>query len=774
MNAARWLAAAALLAVVACAAPAGTTIQLETDAAGGADRTATDRELLLVLPDRFFRPRGETGFSKPYIAELYYSTDEGGSWESYALFKDLGEPFEFTAEEEGRYGFFITLVDRRGNADMIPDSGTEPQISVLVDWTPPNVDLLAPQGGEIVGGEGELDVEWIANDLHLAGLPVKVEYSADGSKSWETAAADLENSGTCAWKPPKGFVGRLLFRVVVSDEVGHETVKVSPGAVLVGTVAPKVALKGPSLASSGEVPLEVDADDGEGSGVSELELWSSVDGGASWSPAGSAPAAGELTFSATSGKYGLFVVALDRAGNASPRPQPGDPPQLALKINTEMPLVRLETLNLGGIVAGGGSLPIQWEATAPQPAPSPVSIYFSPDGGNTWKTVAADIRNSGHHTWNVPAINSSRCLLKVTVRDSSGAVGEAVSARPFTVDSGAPTSAIGVRPSEVSGRVGDLSQVLRPLEAGAGPQAPDEGEKPSEKEAQEGAREGAAAAGAEQPSAGAPGEAAAEVPKAPAGGIEGGQEVERPFAPEPTEPPDEAWKDAGREESERAPGPDADFEEVLKAGFAAYKAGHLSLAKEYFLRAAKLNENDPRPHAALGRIYARTAGFNYTSKKESFEAAIYEFEKALELSGGDPDVLNDMGFAFLRSGRNKDAVEALRKATERGSKPVYYYNLGFALHRRGEAGGAEEALLKAVELAGGMKEAAFLLARIFSERGHWEEAKEYWQAAADGYGPESDLGRAALSGLQEARERLGEVEPEKDGLTLREKLDRIR
>jgi Tfp pilus assembly protein PilF len=703
-----WAGVVAFLAA-AGAAYCAETIELAADGAAPAvEKTATSKELALVLPGRFFRPKGESAFSTPYIAELYYTTDGGATWKSYGFFKELDKPFTFTAESEGRYGFFVTLIDQKGNSDVTPVGKTPPQITVLFDWTPPEVTLISPAGGEIIGGQKAFDVKWKATDDYMAEKPISIEHSTDGGKSWAMIAKGLDNSGMYSWTPAAGVSGRMLVRVSAADEAGHVTRAACKSQILIDTVAPTATLIGPTLAARTDVPLDVKTDDGDGSGVAEAELYSSVDNGATWTPAGKAAAAQPLVFRGTTGTYGLFATATDKEGNVGAAPTPGQAPQITLTIDTKKPLVRLGTLNAGGVLAGGVQTAVEWEAVTANPVDRPISIFISPDGGNTWAPAATDLVNSGTYLWDVPKINSSNCLLKVTIKDASGATGSAQSAKAFIIDSTKPTSAIG-------------------LPAGGAPPA---------------------------------------VPANPVPGAEGAR-----YQPEATPAPSEAWTAQKPQAASQTLAADASFEDVLKAAFAAYKDGQMPIAKDYFKRACLLDPKDARPHAALGRIYAREGANNFSSRKEAFEASLYEFEKAIELSGGDADTYNDMGFVLLQSERCADAANAFRKAVETGAKPIYSYNLGLALYKQNDVKGAAAAFTKAIEADPSMKEAQFFMGKISAAQGNWADARTYWGKAVDGYGPDSDMGKVALAGLEQAREKLGEVQPQPTNST---PLDRVR
>lgn len=736
----RWLACIVLSIVAAAAAspaPGAATVEIVSEVAV---QTSTEKELALVLPQSFFRPQGQTGFSEPYIVELHYTRDGGASWDSAGFYKHLDKPIEFTAEVEARYGFFVTLVDRNGNIDAMPTSDDAPQVTVLVDWSAPKVKLLAPEGGEVVGGGAALAIGWAAEDSFFPAEPITIEYMRHGEDEWRPLAGPLENTGRYDWMPV-GVSGRITLRVTAEDEAGHSTSDVCASPILVDTTPPEANLVGPRLAAEGEVVLDCSADDGDGSGVEQLMLWVTLDNGATWVPAGSNPAGEALKFTATSGDYGLYITAVDRAGNTTGQPPSGTAPDINLSIDTEMPQVRLDALSPGGSIRGGAETLVRWEAVAPKPSVRPVSIFLSPDDGHSWELVAADLENTGSYMWDVPRINSGRCRLKITMRDASGKLSEAESKLPFAVDSTRPTSAIGVAPPDALEPLGDLAIVMRPMGTS--------GEK--EVEDPQGEARATAEANGERT-------VAADVA----------------HVPEPTPAPEEPWTGPREEPFAQPPGPDATFEDLLKAGFAAYRAGQLNLAKEYLSTAADMATGDPRPHEALGRVYAKMAGFNYTSKKEAFEAAIYEFEKALELGGENADVLNDLGWILMKSKRYEDAEKTLRRATEIGDKAMYWSNLGSALKHMGETAQAAEAFEQALVIEPDMKEAHFFLGSLCSDAGDWEEAREHWKRAVDGYGPGERLGKVALAGLQKAREALGEVSPAPDDITLRERMDRVR
>ena len=459
---------AVLAAAVACfavAAPlsAGETVEISADAAGAVERTATSTRPCPGSSGALLRSQGRNRVHHPLHRELLYTVDNGKTWTEYRFYKDLDKPIDFTAEKEGRYGFYVVLFDREGRHYGMPDPGDAPQVSVLFDWTPPQVSLVSPTGGEIVGS-APFDIKWTAADDFLVEKPISIDYSLDAGKTWCSIAQRTDNTGSFAWSVPAGFDGRALVRVTASDEVGHAVSAVSASPVLIDTTAPKAALTGPTLAATGEVRLDVTADDGAGSGIAEIALWSTVDSGATWSPAGSAPAGQPLIFPFHE-RY--LRPHRHRVGQGRQRLAQARARRCAADLACHRDRQADRALSRRSPPAAPSPAarpsPSSGRPSRQRPTERGISIFLSQDGGNSWSVVANDIVNTGAFLWEVPKTNCSNCVLKVTLKDADGVTGSAQSAKTFTIDSTRPRSAIGISSAAAAQPLGDLSSVMKPV-----------------------------------------------------------------------------------------------------------------------------------------------------------------------------------------------------------------------------------------------------------------------------------------------------------------------
>jgi tetratricopeptide (TPR) repeat protein len=72
-------------------------------------------------------------------------------------------------------------------------------------------------------------------------------------------------------------------------------------------------------------------------------------------------------------------------------------------------------------------------------------------------------------------------------------------------------------------------------------------------------------------------------------------------------------------------------------------------------------------------------------------------EKALQLAPEDPFITDSMGWVLYRMGKNKQALEYLRKAYKERSDPEIAAHLGEVLWVEGERGEAEKIWMEAAK-----------------------------------------------------------------------------
>ena len=129
---------------------------------------------------------------------FYITKNSGEAWTQIdatrVVYEDGKAPyFIFTAEGDGKYGFWIQVLYKNGQKDKAPAIGSIAPTTRLIDTTKPQVKTFL--AGLIAGTEQRLFLEWAVDDLHLGAQPVSIEISTDQGAHWSVYKSSLAASG---------------------------------------------------------------------------------------------------------------------------------------------------------------------------------------------------------------------------------------------------------------------------------------------------------------------------------------------------------------------------------------------------------------------------------------------------------------------------------------------------------------------------------------------------------------------------------------------------
>ncbi|MBN2712059.1 MAG: tetratricopeptide repeat protein, partial [Planctomycetes bacterium] len=257
------------------------------------------------------------------------------------------------------------------------------------------------------------------------------------------------------WSPQAGRGGAISCRLIVRDRAGNRLILGCPNKVLTDNVPPTIGITGPTSSRDLTVDLTYAAADNEnGSGLANVTLYYTTDGGATWMKYGQDnDTTSPMQFSTKlAGQIGLMLVAVDRAGNRTALPKAGEPAPFTILFDNEPPLVNFDPQLPGdgtkSAIAGNEVVDIRWKASDVNIKENSAYLEFSADGGQNWEPIpgANGLPVNGPFKWRVPQEEKNNCLLRVTVSDAMGNRGSATSLK-FAIDSIRPESQIiGVEP----------------------------------------------------------------------------------------------------------------------------------------------------------------------------------------------------------------------------------------------------------------------------------------------------------------------------------------
>jgi C1A family cysteine protease len=102
-------------------------------------------------------------------------------------------------------------------------------------------------------------------------------------------------------------------------------------------------------------------------------------------------------------------------------------------------VVRLNSPNGGTALTPGGTFRISWTTHATRDPVVKAKIYFTKDGGTTWRLVDTLEGNPSYYDWLVPNAGSRQCKIRVTLKNIHGeTIGRGLNEGIFRIDSTMP------------------------------------------------------------------------------------------------------------------------------------------------------------------------------------------------------------------------------------------------------------------------------------------------------------------------------------------------
>ncbi|MFQ5732402.1 MAG: hypothetical protein ACE5KM_10680 [Planctomycetaceae bacterium] len=173
--------------------------------------------------------------------ELFITTNDGRKWYRYGSDSDRKSPFAVTVPQDGAYGFAIRVRSGVGISDPPPKHGDAPAIKVVVDQTPPKLELLP-----ILQGRGpnsnKFLIRWKMAEAQPAAQPISLSYAETASGPWKTMTGWTADSGRYLWTTPGDVPPRLYIRATARDRGGNISFVQTPRPIIIDTVRPSAKI----------------------------------------------------------------------------------------------------------------------------------------------------------------------------------------------------------------------------------------------------------------------------------------------------------------------------------------------------------------------------------------------------------------------------------------------------------------------------------------------------------------------------------------------------
>ncbi len=177
------------------------------------------RQTVFVIP--FHILPAQDSSQQPVEVQLYVSTDLGRRWQLYHRVRPSDGQFLVRTTGEGEYWFLVRTVDRAGR--VRPQSPPRPEMRVVVDTTPPRLELAADGTPS-----GPVTIRWKMIDRTLRPETLRIAYRTGPEGPWQPVPIETQQTeaipegqeGRLLWTPPPAVM-RADLRAEVSDGAGN-------------------------------------------------------------------------------------------------------------------------------------------------------------------------------------------------------------------------------------------------------------------------------------------------------------------------------------------------------------------------------------------------------------------------------------------------------------------------------------------------------------------------------------------------------------------------
>ncbi|MGL5096735.1 MAG: hypothetical protein ACRDD1_14165, partial [Planctomycetia bacterium] len=195
----------------------------------------------------------------------------------------------------------------------------------------------------------------------------------------------------------------------------------------------------PKLVNSTRFTLNYQVDDVGKSGLESVALYQFERSQWKWTHCGDDTdlrSPFEVTVPAA-GLYSFSIAAKTKAGVGGEEPQPSDAPQIEVLVDLSKPDIKLYAPTVDqGIQAG--TVFFTWWVHDDNLGPRPVTLEYAENANGPWRTIAANLENTGKFQWKTPADVPYQFYVQLVAPDLAGNVGRAQTEKPVIVDLSRP------------------------------------------------------------------------------------------------------------------------------------------------------------------------------------------------------------------------------------------------------------------------------------------------------------------------------------------------
>jgi hypothetical protein len=372
------------------------------------------------------------GSSPIKSVSLWFRPENAKEWSKAGEDPDREPPFLFT-HADGKYGIYIVCATEMGlKNDFVqkaPDPDTEPQLTLIIDATAPQLELTSFSNGSVIMAGSSAEITWKMTEANPDPKGMSIFHSPDGGKTWNPVARNVDAlKGSYRWVVPNVSGSHHKIRLVAVDRFGNQGQTESEKMFAIDNDTPLVTIveRPPLVTRSARIAAKYRASDAT-SGIDKVTLYgkrlSEKEGYKVLAEQKNAEGTIEAELPGE-GVWALILVAMDGAGHASGDPDRNPKPDMVVTVDTTKPELAIRSFPLpsGGKTWLNGGWEVEWTATDKLSAIDKIAlrIEYSSDGGRTWFVAIPRHNNVGRADLRAHLFQGKKYRLQLVAIDEAG------------------------------------------------------------------------------------------------------------------------------------------------------------------------------------------------------------------------------------------------------------------------------------------------------------------------------------------------------------------
>ncbi len=328
--------------------------------------------------------------------KVQFSNNNGNSWVTLANSISNSGYFNWMVPNQTMSNCLIKITDLTDTTIFDVSDAT-----FSTTQTSPFINNVVPNGGETFNAGNYIPITWTS-----ALVPnVDILFSSDGGNTYSTLVSNLNNINYYNWLAPNIVSSNCLIKVKAAGN--SSLFDISDAEFTITTGTPFLTLITPNGGESfiQNTPSHLIKWSGSGIGNS-IKIEFSSDAGATWNTIINSFASANNIYYWFTPNIVSTQCLIRITSNSNPTLTDISDAEFAITSSTQ--LLTVITPNGGEYLNQGYWYNITWSRTN---VPL-INLYFSDDNGASWNTLLNNV-NADSYYWNVPAISSTQCIVKV-------------------------------------------------------------------------------------------------------------------------------------------------------------------------------------------------------------------------------------------------------------------------------------------------------------------------------------------------------------------------